>query len=1230
MTRPLWLDVDCSRTRLREFFKSHGLRPSVVLICVISGAMLWAGLVAELNFEREYIIESERQDNDNLARVFEEHVARTVRAAEITLREIASEYRRDGGKFDLVHYAKDGGIYLDPYNILGISDENGNAVMASVPVFKPANYRDNDNNQYHARHDTRELFIGTPRIGTNTGKWTVYLSVRINKADGSFGGIAILGMDPAYFSKIYAELDLGKDATVTLIGRDGVTRARSSGAGVTAGDNMAGTPLFTRYLPAADHGNFIDAGSADKIKRISSYRALKDYPLVVLVGTSMAVALADYDKRRSTLLQAASGLTVVILCLGLFALFQIARSERESGQRRRGERLFRALADGSPVGIFRADAAGKSVYVNARWCEIAGTRPEAALGDGWASALHPDDRERVFGEWTAAANNRQPFLSEHRIRRPDGSITWVVAQARAETDPQGKVLGYVGTATDITERKRTEQALMEGERRYRELFEINPHPMYVHDLETLRFLAVNEAAVAQYGYSHQEFFGMTVKDIWPPEDVAVSMERLKSLPAGLVSGRFRRHRKKDGTFIEVEITSNTLEFMGHHTRIVLAIDVTERRRAEAARDQLATIVENANDAIFSRALDGIITSWNAGAERMFGYSAAEAIGRPAAFNLAPGRQSNLAQNTEIILRGEAIAPLESQRLTKDGRVIDVLTTLSPIRDSAGNVVAGSAILHDITALKEAEAELKRRTEIAQLLESLARTANEATNAETAMRDCLARICEYGGWVIGRLGIYGEQSDETVFPERSFWYSVDTSRYDEFMRASLDSRFYHPSGRFISRLLREKRPVWFSPVDGLTSTGRMAVAARQGLHCAFAFPVVLRDKVVAVLEFFAEEERPADTLLMENITNVSSQLARLVERGRAEETTARLAAIVENVNDAIVSCALDGTVLSWNPGAERMLGYTAAEMVGHNLSVVASKEELERHTARLLRGDVLPPFEVVRSTKNGRQIHLQISLSPIRGTAGNITAIASILSDTTERKRAEELQRASEVRVRELLRRLVEAQEGERRRFAADLHDVVGQNLSALEIELQRLRGAPPSGNGRNAGATLDNMARIVQDTTNSVRETIADLRPALLDDYGVFVAIEGYASRIERLTGLHISVQGNAPESRLPPRMELALFRMVQEALMNAVKHAAASRVTVELSRVGDVLRLCVEDDGKGIACSTPGLQRAGGWGIEFMSERAEALGGTLRVESPGVGTRVMVEIPLGNSNHPG
>lgn len=140
-------------------------------------------------------------------------------------------------------------------------------------------------------------------------------------------------------------------------------------------------------------------------------------------------------------------------------ILDITERKRSESALKESERRYHTLAQVSPVGIFRTDVDGNCIYVNERWCELAGMDGNQALGEGWAAALHPDDRERLFAEWYGAAREKRPFRAECRFRRPDGTITWLLAQAAAERDEQGEVIGYVGTITDITTRKRTENAI---------------------------------------------------------------------------------------------------------------------------------------------------------------------------------------------------------------------------------------------------------------------------------------------------------------------------------------------------------------------------------------------------------------------------------------------------------------------------------------------------------------------------------------------------------------------------------------------------------------------------------------------------------------------------------------------------------------------------------------------------------------------------------------------------
>lgn len=243
-------------------------------------------------------------------------------------------------------------------------------------------------------------------------------------------------------------------------------------------------------------------------------------------------------------------------------------------------------------------------------------------------------------------------------------------------------------------------------------------------------------------------------------------------------------------------------------------------------------------------------------------------------------------------------------------------------------------------------------------------------------------------------------------------------------------------------------------------------------------------------------------------------------------------------------------------------------------------------------------------------------------ASGSNGIAGFAVDVSARVDAEDRARRYAEDVRSLINRLVQAQEAERRRVADELHDLIGQNLSALGIDLQSLKQRLQSGGDLIAGPRLDAMAGLVETTIDAIRGVMTDLRPAALEEFGLVPALRWHASVFGERTGIKVTTDAAGPAVRLSRDAELALFRIVQETLTNVAKHSGATSVTIAI-RYGDAVRLTVEDDGRGFA-DAAGARSAkrGGFGLTTMRERAEAHGGRLRVEFPARGTRVVVEIP--------
>lgn len=250
--------------------------------------------------------------------------------------------------------------------------------------------------------------------------------------------------------------------------------------------------------------------------------------------------------------------------------------------------------------------------------------------------------------------------------------------------------------------------------------------------------------------------------------------------------------------------------------------------------------------------------------------------------------------------------------------------------------------------------------------------------------------------------------------------------------------------------------------------------------------------------------------------------------------------------------------------------------------------------------------------------------PWHTAAGGIGGIIIFSEVITERKQAQEALHAHTMRLEEMSRRLLESQETERRAINRELHDRIGQNLSVLNLNLKIIRSGLPQDMPAAASARLDDAQKLLEATTAQVRDVMAELHPPALDDYGLFAALRAHAASLGARVNTPVSVSGGDLAPRLPPAVEMALFRIAQEALANAAKHARARRVEVTLDASAERVTLAISDDGVGFDAASTGAAYPS-WGLSVMRERAEAAGAALRVESaPGRGTRVIVEVARG------
>lgn len=411
------------------------------------------------------------------------------------------------------------------------------------------------------------------------------------------------------------------------------------------------------------------------------------------------------------------------------------------------------------------------------------------------------------------------------------------------------------------------------------------------------------------------------------------------------------------------------------------------------------------------------------------------------------------------------------------------------------------------------------------------------------------------------------------------------------------------------------------------------------------PLVASGKVIGLYSvdkiqpafFQPEHERLAETLaaraasaiqnaqLFEQSQRYVAELEeRIGERKQAEvalrQSEERYRELFENARDAIYVHDLEGNYIRINRAAERLSGFRRDELIGHNFTEFVAPDHLryvrESFCLKLAKkGETTYEVDVI--AKDGRRVPVEVSSRAIYEN-GVLVGVQGMARDITERKMAQDaLQMFS--------RQLIEAQEDERRRIARELHDQIGQVLTAVKMSLHTVQQVCSASEARSH--VKDNI-EAVDEALRLVRDLSVELRPPILDDLGLVTALRWYVDRYAKRSGLRVQVIIDLPDhgERFSRELETASFRIAQEALTNIVRHANASHIRVQLAKEGNVLLLSIKDNGVGFDLDS--LQkrapRAATLGLVSMQERAHAAGGSVEIKSKvSKGTEVRFRLPL-------
>jgi PAS domain S-box-containing protein len=470
---------------------------AIVLVCLVAIAGTWSVVSHIIDDHRVQAIQSRLRENANLAKVLEEHAARILHNADVTLRFLTHEAERAGLDIDLRARLSEFGVKSEVYVQSGLIDERGDLISTTAPSTRRFNIADREHFRVHVANDKVGLFIGPPLVNRIAGQMTMQLSRRINKPDGRFGGVAAILLDPAYFAEFYLRLESGENDMIALIGRDQVIRAARIGQRTVFGDTYAEPELWNRMQSLATNafvGTSADGGAA----WLYSYRVLKDFPLAVVVRKAPPSA----DEIAESLEYMIGGwvLTLLILGTGLLSIRTVVR-ERNDALARAHSALRLTVANTELEKQLAANAVTqRQLSEQLDRVRIGEARNEllASIVEQGHDAVCARDLEGHIITWNAAAVAMFGYSAAEAIGQPVGTLhhanmsaaeaalvlerirsgeridvetqrthragtavdVWITTTPLLDSD--GRRIGVVSLFRDIAEKKRLERVLRES------------------------------------------------------------------------------------------------------------------------------------------------------------------------------------------------------------------------------------------------------------------------------------------------------------------------------------------------------------------------------------------------------------------------------------------------------------------------------------------------------------------------------------------------------------------------------------------------------------------------------------------------------------------------------------------------------------------------------------------------------------------------------------------------
>ncbi len=725
-------------------------------------------------------------------------------------------------------------------------------------------------------------------------------------------------------------------------------------------------------------------------------------------------------------------------------------------------------------------------------------------------------------------------------------------------------------------------------------------------------------------------------------------------------------QRQSGNFstkVSIEPHTEVGQIAMEYNRVLDTVNTESQAREKVmsalreSQEEVRLIIDHALDAIVSMDAKGLITDWNAQATLILGWSKAEVLGRSLDKTIIPvqHREAHEQSLKHFLETGEGQLlnkRIEITALHRHGHEFPVELTIVPI--PKGDSYFFSVFIRDITERTRAQEALSQETAYIELLQRVAIAANEASSVEQAFQACLGLICAHTKWPVGHVYLRSDSQEDSLAPT-TLWYLENEAEFETFRQVT--ERIVFRSGIGLpGRVLKSRQPIWVTDVTKDSNFPRARLAKDIGVKGGFAFPVLVGNDVMAVLEFFSNKVEDPKARLLEVMSVIGAQLGRVIERTQGEavreETDARIRAIVETAADAIITINERGWIESYNTAAEQVFGYTAHEAIGENVSMLMPSPYYEKHDEYLQRymtTGMSTIFgqrrELVGRRKDGTVFPMELAVSEVQ--LGGRRRFTGIVRDMGERKKAEEELREAKDRAEAAAKVKSEFLATMSHEIRTPMNGVIGMTGLLLETALdsQQRQFAETV---RHSG---DALLTIINDILDFSKIEAGKLEFEMID-FDLRTALEETLELLaERAGEKHLELIGlvsaNVPTALRgdPGRLRQVFMNLVG----NAIKFTEQGEVSVQIQCLEEtdesvLIRAEIIDTGVGMPSdvqaklfapftqadsSTTRKFGGTGLGLAISKQLVQHMGGEIGVNStPGAGSTFWLTVRLAKQQH--